>query len=155
MVHCFLKSCMEDSIAAEQQQQQTYKESFGNFGMINNNGNSSISATKPSLTSNNGEALSSKPAVKSAHSSGQVAATKEKTKRAQLQSAGLKADVPPVNTPTGTCGQINSSTKDIPPQDVLVIGSHEYVVVPKGKATAVKSKKSSTKPTNPQPQVAM
>ncbi|XP_041781470.1 uncharacterized protein LOC121598535 isoform X2 [Anopheles merus] len=149
------KSCMEDSMAAEQHQQQTYKESFGNFGMINNNGNSSISATKPLLTSNNGEALTSKPAVKSAHSSGPVAATKEKTKRAQLQSAGPKADVPPVNTPTGTCGKINTSTKDIPPQDVLVIGSHEYVVVPKGKATAVKSKKSSTKPTNPQSQVAI
>uniref|UniRef100_A0A182JXW9 F-box domain-containing protein n=1 Tax=Anopheles christyi TaxID=43041 RepID=A0A182JXW9_9DIPT len=136
------KSCMEDSMSAELQQQQTYKESLGNFGTNNNNGNSSISASNPVLTTNNGGGITSKTVIQSVHTSGTVT-TKEKTKRAQTQSAGRKSEIPASNASTGTRRLSNSSTKDLPPQDVLVIGTHEYVVVPKGKATAVKGKKSS------------
>uniref|UniRef100_A0A182PSC0 F-box domain-containing protein n=1 Tax=Anopheles epiroticus TaxID=199890 RepID=A0A182PSC0_9DIPT len=153
------KSCMEDSMTAELQQQQTYKESFGKFGVHNNNGNSSnisnISNTKPLLTTNNGGALMSKPVAKSALISGSVS-TKEKTKRVQQQNTGSKIDIPMANVAAATGGTNSSSKNDIPPQDVLVIGPHEYVVVPKGKATSVKSKKSSSKPTtNPLPQAAI
>ncbi|XP_049295011.1 uncharacterized protein LOC125769963 isoform X1 [Anopheles funestus] len=142
------KSCMEDSMTAEIQHQQTYKESFGKFGM-NTNGNGNVNTAKPLAVTNNGGSLSSKVVAKPTQNS---STAKEKAKRSQQQTAGPKTVTPPANALEGTCAFSNSSTKDIPPQDVLVIGTHEYVVVPKGKATSVKSKKSSSKPTNPLPQ---
>ncbi|XP_053659444.1 uncharacterized protein LOC128708490 [Anopheles marshallii] len=145
------KSCMEDSMTAEIQHQQTYKESFGKFGM-NANGNGNMNVAKPLVSTNNGGSLSSKLVVKPTQNSSTL---KEKTKRSQQLTVGPKTATSAANASEGTCALSNSSAKDIPPQDVLVIGTHEYVVVPKGKATGVKSKKSSSKPTNPLPQAAI
>uniref|UniRef100_A0A182S5K8 F-box domain-containing protein n=1 Tax=Anopheles maculatus TaxID=74869 RepID=A0A182S5K8_9DIPT len=150
---------MEDSMAAEVQHQQTYKESFGKFSM-NANGNGSLNATKPPLVAtNNGGSLATKPVAKppSQYSS----TPKEKTKRSLQQTgAGVKTATPTANasaadTSYGLNSSKDPSTKDIPLQDVLVIGTHEYVVIPKGKPAGVKSKKSSSKPTNSLPQTAI
>ncbi|XP_050079542.1 uncharacterized protein LOC126567359 [Anopheles maculipalpis] len=152
------KSCMEDSMAAEMQHQQTYKESFGKFG-TNTNGNGNLNATKPLIVTNNnnGGSLATKPVAKPP----QLNSTpKEKGKRSQQQTAtGCKTATPAANASAAAADTsgLNSSTptKDIPPQDVLVIGTHEYVVIPKGKPTSVKNKKSSSKPTNSLPQTAI
>uniref|UniRef100_A0A182M7F6 MBD domain-containing protein n=1 Tax=Anopheles culicifacies TaxID=139723 RepID=A0A182M7F6_9DIPT len=142
------KSCIEDSMTAEIQHQQTYKESFGKFS-TNTNGNGNINAAKPLVATNNGGPLPSKLVAKPTQNS---TTAKEKVKRSQQHTVGSKTVTPATNTSEGTCALSISSTKEIPPQDVLVIGTHEYVVVPKGKPTGVKSKKSSSKPTNPLPQ---
>uniref|UniRef100_A0A182W3U6 MBD domain-containing protein n=1 Tax=Anopheles minimus TaxID=112268 RepID=A0A182W3U6_9DIPT len=142
------KSCMEDSMTAEIQHQQTYKESFGKFG-TNTNGNGNINAAKPLVATNNGGSVSSKLVAKPTQNS---STPKEKAKRSQQHTAGSKTVTPAANASEGTCALSIAPTKDIPPQDVLVIGTHEYVVVPKGKPTGVKSKKSSSKSTNPLPQ---
>uniref|UniRef100_A0A182NDN0 MBD domain-containing protein n=1 Tax=Anopheles dirus TaxID=7168 RepID=A0A182NDN0_9DIPT len=160
------KSCMEDSVTAEmqyQQHQQTYKESFGKFG-VSGNGIGSICSTDttkpppPTAANNGGSLSSSKTVAKPAANTGGTATAKEKTKRSQQQLvAGTKIATAAANDSApvaGTHGLSNvAAAKDIPPQDVLVIGNHEYVVVPKGKAAAaVKSKKSSSKTPNLQPQ---
>uniref|UniRef100_A0A182QHZ5 F-box domain-containing protein n=1 Tax=Anopheles farauti TaxID=69004 RepID=A0A182QHZ5_9DIPT len=161
------KSCMEDSMTAEvqnQQHQQTYKESFGKFGASGNGVGSigsTLDATKPPPTAaNNGGPLwSSKAVAKSAAvAGGGSASVKEKTKRSQQQAGGTGTKITTAavaSAPTASRAVSNTAAKDIPPQDVLVIGNHEYVVVPKGKtpASVVKSKKSSAaKTTNPVPQ---
>ncbi|XP_035895822.1 uncharacterized protein LOC118504877 isoform X1 [Anopheles stephensi] len=151
------KSCMEDSMAAEVQQQQTYKESFGKFG-TNTNGNGSLNATKPLVAAtNNGGSLATNRMAKPLQYNSST--PKEKGKQRSQQQQGFKtaATTPAANASAAAAdtSAVNSSSppaKDIPPQDVLVIGAHEYVVIPKGKPTTVKGKKSSSKPTNSLPQ---
>uniref|UniRef100_A0A182J9Q0 Uncharacterized protein n=1 Tax=Anopheles atroparvus TaxID=41427 RepID=A0A182J9Q0_ANOAO len=147
------KSCMEDSVAAELQQQQTYKESFGKFGISGGNGGG-VPAPKPSSAQNNGASLLTDTAASQTPPPLAAPLVKEKGKRTSLQQqAAVKPSVPASTVPeSGSAG--NNIGKEIPPQDVLVIGNHEYVVVSKGKATAVKSKKASTKTANSQQQIS-
>ncbi|XP_053680000.1 uncharacterized protein LOC128730933 [Anopheles nili] len=140
------KSCMEDSMTVEMQQHQSYKESFGKFA-VSGNGNSKNDTTKTLFISNNEGSLSSKSLVKSTSSSSK-SLLKENTKRNQQLTTkpATVASVP--NESVNSTSGYGYPTKDIPPQDVIVIGNHEYVVVPKGKSTVVKQKKFSNKSTN-------
>ncbi|XP_052872568.1 uncharacterized protein LOC128277988 isoform X1 [Anopheles cruzii] len=130
------KSCTEESATAQVQHAQAYKKSFGMFGIIGN-GNNNL-GTAPNVASN-GEGMLTLHGT----------APKEKTKRSQPQqqsSGSAKLSIPTKQAAAITAVP-TVPEKDIPPQDVVVIGGNEYVLVPKGKATNAKVKKLS-KPAN-------
>ncbi|XP_058128432.1 uncharacterized protein LOC131270476 isoform X2 [Anopheles coustani] len=138
------KSCLEESAAAEMQQQQAYKESFGKFGTSGNENGSGAAVPKPLSAPNNGGSLIANQTASSTPLPPTTLQAKEKSKRNSQQSAVAKGVITALTAPPSS-----NVGKDIPPQDVIVIRNHEYVVVPKGKATSVKSsKKASTKTAN-------
>ncbi|XP_035785836.1 uncharacterized protein LOC118463398 isoform X1 [Anopheles albimanus] len=137
------KSCVDDAVAAEAHLAQNYKESVGTHGT--SNGNASAASTANTVTKNS-KSSSSNKTIATDHNASSNLGHKEKSKQkdkaltAQPQSSSKhpKSQL--------TSGSKNTET-DKSPQEILIIGGNEYVVVPKGKETNAKSKKAS-KPTN-------
>ncbi|XP_058060752.1 uncharacterized protein LOC131211333 isoform X2 [Anopheles bellator] len=138
------RSCTEGSATAPVQHTQAYKESYGKFGTTAH-GSIAPNATNilgiPLSAASNGATLTS-------HGTAPKAKTKRSQQHQEQQSGLAKLSIKQapavVSVPT-------MPEKDIPPQDVVVIGSNEYVVVPKGKVTNAKVKKLSKPANQPHP----
>ncbi|XP_049543673.1 uncharacterized protein LOC125956140 isoform X1 [Anopheles darlingi] len=149
------KSCVDDAVAAEAQLAQNYKESFGMHDT--SNGNAPVAAaaasTANTVAKNSKSSSSNKTiATDGGHNASSNLVHKEKSKqkdKALTPQHPQSSSKHPKSQPSG--GAKNSET-DKPPQEILVIGGNEYVVVPKGKETSAKSKKASKSTNLPQQQ---
>ncbi|XP_055592759.1 uncharacterized protein LOC129744313 isoform X2 [Uranotaenia lowii] len=62
-----------------------------------------------------------------------------------------KKQTPPQPPPKIGPGTPKTNIKEPPPQDVIVVGGHQFIVVPKGKVSTNKNKKPINKPNQSQP----
>ncbi|XP_050093649.1 uncharacterized protein LOC126576427 isoform X1 [Anopheles aquasalis] len=139
------KSCVDDAVAAEAQLAQNYKESFEMHGT--SNGNASAASTANTVTKNS-KSSSSNKTITTDHNASTNLVHKEKSKQKDkaLTQQPQSSSKHPKSQLTG--GTKNTET-DKSPQEILIIGGNEYVVVPKGKDTNAKSKKPSKSTIHP------